>query len=699
MVTTMMSPNQQQNNQGMVMQGNAYQQMGQAMPYNQMPGSQTAGPQAASLYVGDLIETTTEKELHEHFSSMGPLASIRLCRDSVTRKSLGYAYVNFLNQDDASRALKEKNFTDIAGKECRIMWAQRDPSSRKSNDCNVFVKNLDKSIDNKALYETFSLFGDILSCKISVDDKGRSLGYGFVNFADKDTAREAMERVDGMKIGSKNVVCCPFKPRDQRDSPDPEQVFFTNLYVKNFPGDWSEGDIRRLFEAHGVITSMEIKKDFKERAFAFVNFENVDSAKAAVDELNGQDLRTDEEKEQHEKDNAALKEQGQPEAEPLVLYVGRAMTKFERSRMLKQEYEKSKSPGTKIAEGTAPGKSASAERQFPGVNLYVRNVAENITDEDLKKLFTPYGEVGSAKVMTDGEGKSKGFGFVTLLDEKMSKKALNEMNNKIVNGKPLYVRLAERKEDRSARLTNHFIQQQAQQTQPNSGPGNMMGNMHPMQMNPMTQGNPMQNMMMMQNMQQGMPMQMQGHPQMHPMQMQNMRQGGGPNGNMNGQHGGPGPRGPMNQMGNHGPQGNHMNRGPHGGNMGHNQNHQQNRGMPNFTQNARNQQNMSTQMNMNKQTMGNHQNSANPQQQQTNFNPSAPLTAASLAAAPPGMQKQMLGEKLFPAIAHHQPELAGKITGMMLEMDNSELLILLESTSQMKIKVDEALRVLDNQKQ
>merc|ERR1719261_1086955 len=76
--------------------------------------------------------------------------------------------------------------------------------------------------------------------------------------------------------------------------------------------------------------------------------------------------------------------------------------------------------------------------------------------------------------------------------------------------------------------------------------------------------------------------------------------------------------------------------------------------------------------------------------------PNEPLSAASLAAAPPGMQKQMLGEKLFPQISKYQPELAGKITGMMLEMDNSELLMLLESEAQLKTKVDEALRVLES---
>merc|ERR1719498_424758 len=70
------------------------------------------------------------------------------------------------------------------------------------------------------------------------------------------------------------------------------------------------------------------------------------------------------------------------------------------------------------------------------------------------------------------------------------------------------------------------------------------------------------------------------------------------------------------------------------------------------------------------------------------------INPSSLAQAPPGMQKQMLGEKLHSVISRQYPDLAGKITGMMLEMDNSELLLLLESPAQLTAKIAEARRVL-----
>ena len=70
------------------------------------------------------------------------------------------------------------------------------------------------------------------------------------------------------------------------------------------------------------------------------------------------------------------------------------------------------------------------------------------------------------------------------------------------------------------------------------------------------------------------------------------------------------------------------------------------------------------------------------------------LTAENLTAAAPAMQKQMLGERLYRQIASKEPAAAGKITGMLLEMDNGELLNLLESPDALNAKIMEALSVL-----
>lgn len=71
-----------------------------------------------------------------------------------------------------------------------------------------------------------------------------------------------------------------------------------------------------------------------------------------------------------------------------------------------------------------------------------------------------------------------------------------------------------------------------------------------------------------------------------------------------------------------------------------------------------------------------------------------PLTTSMLANAPPQEQKQMLGERLFPLVHDMFPNLAGKITGMLLEIDNAELLHMLESQNSLKAKIDEAVAVL-----
>lgn len=132
---------------------------GAAKPAQPAPTSTTGQQQpgnSASLYVGELDPSVTEAMLFEIFNMVGPVASIRVCRDAVTRRSLGYAYVNYLNAADGERALEHLNYSLIKNRPCRIMWSQRDPALRKTGQGNIFIKNLDDKIDNK-VSDSFAL--------------------------------------------------------------------------------------------------------------------------------------------------------------------------------------------------------------------------------------------------------------------------------------------------------------------------------------------------------------------------------------------------------------------------------------------------------------------------------------------------------------------------------------------------------------
>jgi len=86
------------------------------------------------------------------------------------------------------------------------------------------------------------------------------------------------------------------------------------------------------------------------------------------------------------------------------------------------------------------------------MNIYVSNLSFNVQDEDLREFFAEYGEVSSAKVITDKfTGKSRGFGFVEMSDDEAAKKAIAELDQATVEGRAIRVMEAKPKEEKPAR--------------------------------------------------------------------------------------------------------------------------------------------------------------------------------------------------------------------------------------------------------
>ncbi|KAH9322651.1 hypothetical protein KI387_017290, partial [Taxus chinensis] len=120
-----------------------------------------------SLYVGDLDASVNEAQLYDLFKQWGNIQSIRVCRDMISRRSLGYAYVNFATPQEASRAIGWCLISHLSnGKPIRIMYSHRDPSIRKSGTANIFIK-------------------------VMRDPTGQSRGSGFVAFSSPEEANRA----------------------------------------------------------------------------------------------------------------------------------------------------------------------------------------------------------------------------------------------------------------------------------------------------------------------------------------------------------------------------------------------------------------------------------------------------------------------------------------------------------------------------
>lgn len=84
------------------------------------------------------------------------------------------------------------------------------------------------------------------------------------------------------------------------------------------------------------------------------------------------------------------------------------------------------------------------------MNIYVGNLSWSMTDEDLNSLFSPYGEVSSAKILREkNTGRSKGFGFVEMADDEAAKTAIASLNESDVQGRKIIVNESQPREEGS----------------------------------------------------------------------------------------------------------------------------------------------------------------------------------------------------------------------------------------------------------
>ncbi|XP_008414202.1 ELAV-like protein 3 isoform X4 [Poecilia reticulata] len=180
-----------------------------------------------NLIVNYLPQNMTQEEFKSLFGSIGEIESCKLVRDKITGQSLGYGFVNYVDPNDADKAINTLNGLKLQTKTIKVSYAR--PSSASIRDANLYVSGLPKTMSQKDMEQLFSQYGRIITSRILVDQvTGISRGVGFIRFDKRNEAEEAIKGLNGQKpLGAAEPITVKFANNPSQKT---GQALLTQLY-------------------------------------------------------------------------------------------------------------------------------------------------------------------------------------------------------------------------------------------------------------------------------------------------------------------------------------------------------------------------------------------------------------------------------------------------------------------------------------
>ncbi|KAI6113970.1 hypothetical protein EV401DRAFT_1980516 [Pisolithus croceorrhizus] len=358
-----------------------------------LPAQHSPASPSASLHVSNLDPSVTEATLFEVFNMIGPVASVRVLRDAVSGCPLGFAYVNYFAIHYLSR----------------IVLSRSDPSLRKNGQGNIYVKNLDEQIDEKALRDAFAQFGDVVSCKVFTDDSGRSRGYGFVLYESIEVAEAAIKAANGMLLNGKNLYVSHYKSREERQSK--REMEATDVNIGNIKSSVTKEEVEAPFRQIKIPDG--IRTTFTGSSTVIVAEED-DETPGAV--------------------HLASKVTAQPSPKST------AESKFESSHS-----SATASSSCELTSNNKPPAQYSAAPASPSASLHVWELDPSVTDAVLLEVFQKFGPVESIHIRRDAvSGRSLGYAYVNYQNVADAQRALEELNYSTIKGHTCLIPLCAR---------------------------------------------------------------------------------------------------------------------------------------------------------------------------------------------------------------------------------------------------------------
>ena len=117
----------------------------------------------ATVYIGNLDERVSDSLVWELMLQAGRIVNVHLPKDRVTQTHQGYGFVEFISEEDADYAAKIMNQVRLYGKPIRVNKASADKQKTVEIGAELFVGNLDPTVDERTLFDTFSRFGSLIA--------------------------------------------------------------------------------------------------------------------------------------------------------------------------------------------------------------------------------------------------------------------------------------------------------------------------------------------------------------------------------------------------------------------------------------------------------------------------------------------------------------------------------------------------------
>ncbi|XP_037728593.1 heterogeneous nuclear ribonucleoprotein Q isoform X11 [Drosophila subpulchrella] len=233
------------------------------------------------VFCGKIPKDMYEDELIPLFEDCGTIWDLRLMMDPMTGTNRGYAFVTFTNREAAVNAVRQLDNHEIKPGKCLKI-------NISVPNLRLFVGNIPKSKGKDEILEEFGkLTAGLYEVIIysSPDDKKKNRGFCFLEYESHKAASLAKRRLGTgrIKVWGCDIIVDWADPQEEPDEQTMSKVKV--LYVRNLTQDVSEDKLKEQFEQYGKVERVKKIKDY-----AFIHFEDRDSAVEAMRGLNGKEI-------------------------------------------------------------------------------------------------------------------------------------------------------------------------------------------------------------------------------------------------------------------------------------------------------------------------------------------------------------------------------------------------------------------------